>query len=196
MPAAVAAALVPAEQPGHRRDVVEHGAVREQAALLDHVADPPAQLVRRERQHVLAVDPDASRRRLDQPVDHPQGRRLAATGAAEEHDHLAGRDRERQVVDGDVGGRAVAEALGDPIEDDAPLRTRAVRSCVTPERVEHQADVGSERVQDRAGAAVGDVLVDLRHHLVRLAGRGAALHDLVGHEPARRERPARGWPAT
>ena len=36
------------------------------ADLLDHVADPPPQLDRRQRGHVLAVDGDAPAGRLDQ----------------------------------------------------------------------------------------------------------------------------------
>ena len=67
-----------------------------------------------EREHViepadaLAVDEHLSRGRLDQPVDHAQQRRLAAPGAADQREQLAGRDRERDVVH----GSNVAEATG------------------------------------------------------------------------------------
>ena len=44
----VDAVLGPAEELGDRGDVVAHLAVREQARLLDHVADAPAQLVDRQ----------------------------------------------------------------------------------------------------------------------------------------------------
>ena len=70
--------LGPAEQARHGRDVLEHGLVREQAGLLDHVADAAAQLDRVARLDVHAVEQDLAARRLDEPVDHLERRRLAA----------------------------------------------------------------------------------------------------------------------
>ena len=66
-------------------------------------------------------------------------------------------------------------------EGDRPPRRheRANVSIISPTS-------GPERVEDRAGAAVGDVLGDLGHDLVRLARRRAPLDDLVGDEPAGR----------
>ncbi len=112
--AGVATPLVPAEQARHGGHVVDHRTVREQPALLDHVADAAAQLVTGHRQHVAPGDADRARRRLDEAVDHPQRRRLATTGAAQEDDDLALIDGERQVVD----GQHAAEALGDVIDLD------------------------------------------------------------------------------
>ena len=81
--------LRPAEQLRHRADVRGDGLVREQPDLLDHVADVAAQLDRVGVGDVVAVEEDAARRRLDQPVDHLQRRRLAATRRADEHADLA-----------------------------------------------------------------------------------------------------------
>ena len=80
---------VPAQQPGHGGDVVDDGAVREQAGVLDDVADAAAQLAGVERGGVLPADGDATRGRLDHPVDHPQRRRLAAAGRTDEDGDLS-----------------------------------------------------------------------------------------------------------
>ena len=77
--------------------------VRQQAHLLDHVADAAPQLDRVLARHVLAADQDLARRRLDQPVDHAQGGRLAAARWADQHADLAGGHFQAQIVDG--GGR-------------------------------------------------------------------------------------------
>src|SRR3712207_8677226 len=47
-----------------------------------------------------AVDADAARRRLDDPVDHLHRRRLPAATRAHEHDELTGLDPHREVLDG------------------------------------------------------------------------------------------------
>ena len=51
---------------------------------------------------VVAVEEDASRRRLDEPVDHLHRRRLAAPRRTDEDADLAVGDVERQLVDGDA----------------------------------------------------------------------------------------------
>ena len=48
------AAAVPAEQRRHGRDVLRHGAMREEAVVLDHVTDAPAQFVNGQQGGVLA----------------------------------------------------------------------------------------------------------------------------------------------
>ena len=62
------------------------------------------------------------RRRLLEAADHPEGRRLAAAGRAEEAEELAVADLEVDVVDGDL----VAELLDDIDEPDVDLRQLAL----------------------------------------------------------------------
>ena len=103
-------------------DVVEHGAVREQPGLLDDVADAAAQLVRRHRRaRRVPSTRDRARRRLDQPVDHPQRRRLAAARRAEQRRRPRRRSTvsDRSSTARPVGG--ATEALGDVIELDHPV---------------------------------------------------------------------------
>ena len=90
--------LGPAEQPRHGADVRAHRLVREQPDVLDDVADPAAQLHRVDAGDVLAVEQDPAAGRLDQPVDHPQHRRLAAAGRADQHHELAGRHVQAQLA--------------------------------------------------------------------------------------------------
>ena len=71
--------------------------VREQADLLDHVTHAPAQLHRVGVGHVGAVEEDPSRRRLDEPVDHLERRRLAATRRPDEDADLVVCDVERRL---------------------------------------------------------------------------------------------------
>ena len=99
---AVRAGLVPAEQLRARCAMFARDRlVREQADLLDHVADAAAQLDRVDVGDVLAVEVDPAGGRLDEPVDHPQRRGLAAARRPDEHAHLAARDVEAELVHGD-----------------------------------------------------------------------------------------------
>ena len=63
--------------------------------MLEHHADLAAanlsEPIGREREQVLAVDPDLSRGRVVEPVDHPHQRRLARTRQAHDDEDLAGR---------------------------------------------------------------------------------------------------------
>ena len=61
--------------------------VREQRVVLEHHAD--VALVRRQVGRELAVDPDLARRRLDEPGDHHQQRRLARARGPEQRHELA-----------------------------------------------------------------------------------------------------------
>ena len=92
-------AFGPAEEPRHRRDVLADRHVREEADLLDHVADPAAQLDEGQLADAAAVDPDLAGVERDQPVDHLQRGRLAAARRPDEDAERARRDLERQVVD-------------------------------------------------------------------------------------------------
>ena len=91
-------------------DVLPHAHVRiERVALEDHrdVAAP-----RREVGHVGAADRDLPRGHLLEAGDHPQQRRLAATGRADEHHELAVADLQADVVDGgDVAGVDLRQLL-------------------------------------------------------------------------------------
>ena len=112
--------LVPAEQPGDRRNVLADRLVREQPDLLDHVADAPPELDHVGRHHVGVADEDPARCRLDEPVDHLERGRLAAAGRPDEDAHRPGRDIEREVLDGPGLARPGARvALRDVLEDDA-----------------------------------------------------------------------------
>ena len=90
----------PPEQARHDGHVGADRLVREEAHLLDDIADLAPELGRVAAGHVRPVDQDAAARRLDEPVDHLEARGLAAAGRADEHADLAGRDGQRQVVDG------------------------------------------------------------------------------------------------
>ncbi|MNS94377.1 hypothetical protein D3C72_1285920 [compost metagenome] len=111
--------LVPAEQARHHHDVLFDGHVREQADLLDHIADLAAQGHAVDAAGVLALDAHGARGRLDQPVDHLQRGGLAAARRAEEDADLAARHRQRHGVDGThLGAVFLLEGLGELVEFD------------------------------------------------------------------------------
>ncbi len=101
---------LPAQQPGDGRDVVGDRQVREQADLLDDVADLAPQVGRVAIEHRAAVEQDVAAGRVDHAVDQPHRRRLAAARRPDEHADLAGRDGQRQVLD--RGRRGARVALG------------------------------------------------------------------------------------
>ena len=68
---------------------------------------------------VVVVEEDATRRRLDEPVDHAHRRRLATARRTDEHTDLAVVDLEAEVVHGDV---PVGIALRDVLEPDHQIR--------------------------------------------------------------------------
>ena len=81
---------------------------------------------------VDAVDQDPAGRRLDQPVDHLQRRRLAAAGGADEDADLARRDLQREVVD--RAGRGLARVLAGrrviALRDVVELDDRGFATCL------------------------------------------------------------------
>ncbi len=77
-----------------------HGAMGEQAHLLDHVADLPAQLAGLAVEDAAAAQEDVPAAERDHPVDQTHRRRLARAGRANEDAHLAGGNGQGQVVDG------------------------------------------------------------------------------------------------
>src|SRR6185436_10706809 len=99
----------------HHRHVVTDREVREEADLLDDVADAAAELDGGEAHDVLAADRDAAARGLDETVDHLHRRRLSAPGRPDQHTDLARRHGETQVVDGGWGRRTPV-ALRDVLE--------------------------------------------------------------------------------
>ena len=120
--------------------------VREEADLLDHIADAAAQLGGRQVADAPPVDADVARVEGDQPVDHLQRRRLAAARRADEDAERPGRDLEREIVE--RGGVASRIALRDVVEDDL----RGGASFATGFRIPAQADRGRRRA--RAAAVI------------------------------------------
>src|SRR5262249_57210866 len=92
--------LPPDEQPRHHGDVLAHGNVREEADLLDHVADASPQLGGVEAAYAAPVDRDVALVEVDQPVDELQRRRLAGPGGPDENADFTGRNGERKVRNG------------------------------------------------------------------------------------------------
>lgn len=130
--------------------VLRDGAVRQQREVLEHHRDPLVaqgpQVGGAEGAEIAAVDGDAARGRLDEPVQQPDQGRLARPGQTHDHEQLAVGDVEGHVVhgerragaaldlrpaetlagqpDGLVGGAAVTEDLGQvPYLDHAPAPT-------------------------------------------------------------------------
>jgi hypothetical protein len=99
---------LPAEQPRHGVDVVGDRAVREEAGLLDHVADVATQIRRRAIAHGALPDEDVPLVDLDHPVDHPHRRGLARAGRADEDADLPGGDVEGKVADRGALGPRIA----------------------------------------------------------------------------------------
>ena len=73
--------------------------VREQADLLDRVADLAPQLGRLALADAAAVEQDVAVGDVDHAVDHPHRGGLAAARRADEHADLAGGHLERELVD-------------------------------------------------------------------------------------------------
>ena len=123
--------LRPAEQPRHGRDVLGDRLVREEAHLLDDVADRAPQVVDVVRPGVAVVDADRARGRLDEPVDHLQRGGLAAPRGADEDHDLARLDLEREMVDGDLARRSVLSTLSNVITSPPPrpARVRGRAGC-------------------------------------------------------------------
>jgi hypothetical protein len=94
---------------GNGGDVVGDREVREEPGVLHDVADAAAQPHGVAPGDVVAVDLDAAGGDVDHAVDHPQQRRLAASGRPDEHGGAVGGDDEAEVVD---GHGSVGEPLG------------------------------------------------------------------------------------
>ena len=79
-------------------DVVVDLHVRIQREELEHECDVAAR--RPQRRHILAVEQDLPRGRELEARDHPQRRRLAASGRTQHDEELPALDRERRIVHG------------------------------------------------------------------------------------------------
>src|SRR5262249_20621797 len=103
-------------------DIVGDAQPGKEPRLLEHDAD----LLMRRGDH-RPVEHDLALGRRVEPRDRPQHGRLAAAGAADGGENLAGRDRERAASE---GARAVGVGLADAIENEhrASLHVRANRS--------------------------------------------------------------------
>ena len=89
----------PAFQAWDEADVAFDGEVREQAALLDHVADTAAKADAVPFSGSFAVHADFARGGQDHAVDEAQGGGFAGAAAAEKDQSFAGFDGERQAVE-------------------------------------------------------------------------------------------------
>ena len=69
--------------------------------ILEHRLDQPGARLAVEVEQALAVDQHGARRRLEQSEDQARQRGFAAAGFADNAEHAAGRDAERDVVDRD-----------------------------------------------------------------------------------------------
>src|SRR5207248_8087067 len=128
---------VPAQQAGDGGHIGGHVEVGEEPDLLDDVADPPAQCHRVGGGDVALVDEDPARRRLDQPVDHLERRRLAAAGRPDQHARLPRRHLQAQPVE---GHRPRAVALGGLlVADHRLLRRPRSTSASVPSTVSARA---------------------------------------------------------
>ena len=107
--------LRPAQEARDRRNVVGNAHVREQSDVLDHVADPAAELDHLQAADAPAVHQDVAVGDLDQPVDHLHRRRLAPARRADEHADFSRRDAQGEVVDGRSASPGIA--LRDVAED-------------------------------------------------------------------------------
>jgi len=144
------AAAIPAEQRRHGGDVLRHGAMREEAMVLDHVADAPAQFMDGQPGGVLAVDQDAAGGRLDEPIDHAHQCRLAGAGGADDDGEGAALDHHADIVDRNL--RTVG--LGEPFDRDhgrAPVTSSIVASR-TMAAAKARRTVGRAPSRMRSGA--------------------------------------------
>jgi hypothetical protein len=109
-------------------DVLGHGQVRKETDFLEHVADPPAEQVRRDGAGGLSGDANLAGAGPNEAVDHLQRRGLARPRAADHGHELALTDHE---IDAAHGVRAPAvERLGNAPELDHRRRHGATLETI------------------------------------------------------------------
>ena len=126
--AALGRGLVQHLQP--KLDIADRGAPRQQPVVLEHDRDLAAQIV----EIPEWIEPLHAHRafgRLHQPGDEIEGRGLAASGLAEQRNHLAARDIEAEPVDRAERLGAIVlrrKPLRHPIEMNFGVRRHSARS--------------------------------------------------------------------
>ena len=105
-------------------DIVLHRHVRKQCVGLEHHVDRP--LVRRHAAHIYAIDADTAAARVRESRQHPQQRGLAATRSADQREHLALVDLERDVIDRRVGVVGLADAVDEDLRRRPRIEPRGV----------------------------------------------------------------------
>lgn len=116
-------ALVHAGYFERQRDVSEHGARGQQVEVLEDHADGAAKAAQRrlvEPADIDAVNQHLAARRLFEPVDQSDQRRLASAGAADDAGDRTTVDGQRDLVERSEGaaGAGRGEMLGNAVEDD------------------------------------------------------------------------------
>ena len=104
----------PPLEPGHEADVPLHGEVREQPDLLDHVPNAAPEPGHGEIGRPLAGEVHLARRRLEQAVDELQRGGLPGAAPPEQHERLAGADREGEIVHQHAAGAGIREGIAKP----------------------------------------------------------------------------------
>ena len=87
---------VPAQIPGHQGHIGARGEVREESAVLDHVADPQPHRPDRVRDDRHAVEENRARVRPDEPDEEAQEGGLPAPAGADQHGRPTGRQLQRE----------------------------------------------------------------------------------------------------
>jgi hypothetical protein len=95
----------PLEKPGNDSDVLLHSHVGKKTDVLDRITNPAPQLNGILSADVVPVNQDAPGTRLDQPVDHLQGRSLPATAGPQQDQRLAFPNLHAQACDGVCSAR-------------------------------------------------------------------------------------------
>ena len=98
--AGFAARFIPAQHARYNGDVLFDSHVREQANLLDHVANIAAQGHRVHPAGVFTVNEDCSAAGCDKAVNHLQGRGFPTAGRAEQDTHFPFGNVQVDVIDG------------------------------------------------------------------------------------------------
>ena len=105
--------VAPLEQLGHERRVAEHSPVRQQAAVLRHVADAPPQLRRAAAARRRSRRPcTVARRRHDHAIEAAEQRGLSCAALADEGDALPRGDAEAHAVHGGDAAEHAAHVAG------------------------------------------------------------------------------------
>jgi len=114
--AGLAAVAVPAQKARDELDVLFNPPVGNEAAVLGHVADTPAQSDGVEAGDGLTFDPHVAGRGLHQSIESAQKRRLAAAALAHERHRFAGVDGQGDPAEGD-GASLIGLGDADGFED-------------------------------------------------------------------------------